>query len=239
MTAGDKTGETGTQNGDRAQPGHAERLARFAERLQSMRITSTGAAIVTFTGTLYNVKESTHDPKIDKLKWKQLLIRMSAASTECKITQACYADTPAAEKGSSHDAFSVGGHVTPNASGIFEPKGTCYLMPLCFWHNSTGRDGKAFSHKNTCMLELSGYMQAEPFETFAARLDGAAPAAIVYVGEDGLESRPLANPERETAKALGLARVADDRLPESFVILHRTQEDGETFYRIADSRTAG
>lgn len=218
---------------------HAKRLASFADRFASLRITSTGAAILDIPDIMYNVKDSTDDPKIDKLKWKQLLITMSAKSTGCTITQACYADTPKADSGSSHAKFSVGGHVTTDPSGKVKKGGVCYLMPLCSWHNSTARDEEAFNHAHTCMLQLSGYMQSEPFETFMARIDGAAPAAIVYAGEGGLESRPLANPERETAKALGLARVGGDRLPESFVILHRAHEDGETFYRIADSRTAG
>lgn len=97
---------------------HAERLAQFAERFQSLRITSTAAAIVTYAGVLYNVDSSTGDPLIDKLKWKQLLLTMSAKSTGCKIAAACYADTPVADKGSSHNDFSVGGHVTPNSSGV-------------------------------------------------------------------------------------------------------------------------
>ena len=236
MTQKDQAGQA--EGDDHGQPSNGERLARFARRFESLRIFSTGAQIVSYSGDLYNVDDSTDDPKIDGLKWKQLLITMSAASTGCKITQACYADTPAAPGSSSHAGFSVGGHMTPDSSGVVATGGTCYLMPLCSWHNSTARNNQAFAHANTCMLELSGFMQAEPFETFAARLDGAAPAAIVYVGEEGLESRPLDDPEQETAKALGLAHVADDRLPESFVILHRVEEDGETFYRIADSRTA-
>lgn len=216
---------------------HAARLAQFVERFQSLRITSTAAAIVTFSGTLYNVEGSTADPKIDGLKWKPLLITLSAGSTGCKITQACYADTPAAPGTSAHPGFDVGGHMTTNSNGTVATGGSCYLMPLCAWHNNPARDGTAFSHANTCMVQLSGYMQAEPFETFFARLDGAAPAAIVYVGEGGLESRSLNDPAQATVKALGLAAAGDGGLPESFVILQRVEEDGETFYRIVDSRT--
>lgn len=241
MTDGDRTGEAGFEaeapGGDL--PTDAERLARFAERFQSLRVTSTAAAIVSYSGALYNVDDSTGDPLIDGLKWKQLLITLSSKSTGCKIVQSCYADTPVATTGSSHNAFSVGGHMTPNSSGVVAKGGSCYLMPLCSWHNSKARDGQAFGHANTCMLMLSGYMQSEPFATFMARMDGAAPAAIVYAGEEGLESRPLEHPGHAAVKALGLAGAGADRLPESFVILHRAEEDGETFYRIADSRTGG
>jgi hypothetical protein len=244
MGDGSKRGPDVVASGENPDTGaepidHAKRLAQFVERFQSLRITSTAAAIVTFSGTLYNVESSTDDPKIDGLKWKPLLITLSAGSTGCKITQACYADTPAAPGTSAHPGFDVGGHMTTNSNGTVATGGSCYLMPLCAWHNNPARDRTAFTHANTCMVQLAGYMQAEPFETFFARLDGAAPAAIVYVGAEGLESRLLGDPARATAKVLAFARSAEDSLPESFVILERVEEDGETFYRIADSRTAG
>ena len=239
MTDGDKTGEAGFEAEAAAGelPTDAERLARFAERFESLPITSTAAAIVSYSGALYNVDDSTGDPLIDGLKWKQLLITMSAKSAGCKIVQACYADTPVATTGSSHNEFSVGGHVTPNSSGVVAKGGSCYLMPLCSWHNSKARDGQAFGHANTCMLQLSGYMQSEPFASFMARMDGAAPAAIVYAGEEGLEQRVLEHPGHAPVEALELAGAGEGGLPESFVILQRVEEDGETFYRIVDSRT--
>ena len=76
--------------------------------------------------------------------------------------------------------------MTKNSSGTVPTGGSCYLMPLCYWHNSTGLNGVAFTiKKNTKMLKLSGYMQGELALTFKVRLPSALPFALIY-NKDGI-----------------------------------------------------
>lgn len=141
-------------------------------------ITSTGASVVNISGTLYNVDGSTPDPKRvpgykDK-SWKDLLIAKGIPSgSPCYITNA----VPA---GTSHPEFSVGGHMTPSSDGNVSVGGSCYLMPECQWHNNKARDGIAFYHSETAMLQLTGYMQGELGATFQIRLPCSEAFGLLY-----------------------------------------------------------
>jgi hypothetical protein len=172
-----------------------EQLKQFVARFGDMRIQSTAAKVVSYSGDLYNVDGSTEDPKIDGKKWKPLLEFHG-------ISGNCYANTPVPDGITSHPAFSVGGHVTPNDDGDVPVGGDCYLMPLCSWHNNTARDGQVFEHTKTKMLELSGYMQGESVATFLARMPGEAPLSLVFLGDEGLSYRNIEDGPGAVAKAL-------------------------------------
>ena len=151
----------------------------FVERYLQQGILSTSAKVVNFTNGLYNVDGSTYDPKKvpghDGEAWKQLLISYG-------INANCYVTNPNPE--GSHPDFSVGGHMTTNSNGNVPEGGKCYLMPLCFWHNSTSKNGILFTHSATKMLELSGYMQGELAVTFKLRLPSKEPFAVLYYSEE-------------------------------------------------------
>jgi hypothetical protein len=70
--------------------------------------------------------------------------------------------------------------MTPNRNGRVREGGACYLMPLCKWHNSTGRDGERFEHEETLMLRLGGYMEGELATTFYMRLNATSPYSVLY-----------------------------------------------------------
>jgi hypothetical protein len=209
-----------------------DRLSQFTAKFAGLNIQSTSAAVVDYSGDLYNVNGSTPDPKIDGKTWKRLLQFHG-------ISGACFADTPAAPPGSSHPAFSVGGHVTPNASGDVPTGSSCYLMPLCYWHNGKGNDGKVFHHAQTRMLELFGYMQGEPAATYLARMGGAAPMSLVYVKQGGLSYRQIAAPSASPADMLRQAVGEDEEIPGRFVLLARQGEGSGATYTIAESELSG
>ncbi|QKG72235.1 hypothetical protein [Erythrobacter mangrovi] len=193
-------------------------LKAFADRHSGLQIESTGATVVTYSGVLFNVKGSTPDPKIGGLTWKALLERYS-------VDGWCYADTPPAPGGSSHPDFSVGGHVTPNEDGSVPTGGTCYLMPLCYWHNGKANDGQPFEHSETRMLQLTGYMTGDLAATFIARMAGAAPLALVYLDETGLAFRSLADEPEAVDAALETAAAGGGKPAH---VLLRRRGAGET-----------
>ncbi|MEL7360853.1 MAG: hypothetical protein AAFN13_02165 [Bacteroidota bacterium] len=92
-------------------------------------------------------------------------------------------DGPSA--GGSHPDFSVGGHMTPNKDGSVPIGGVCYLMPLCYWHNSKSRDDTPFTLSKQRILRLSGYSLGELSATFTLRLPDKRPYAAVYFDGDG------------------------------------------------------
>lgn len=159
------------------------RIHAFLQLLHASdpRITSTGAELVNFSAGLYNVTGSTDDPKRipdhENAAWKALLIAYGISDSS-----PCYVTNPGAE--GSHPNFMVGGHMTTVQSGVVPVGGICYLMPLCKWHNSTSKDGTLFSHSETKMLKLTGYMQGELAATFALRLPSSDPYAMLY--HDGI-----------------------------------------------------
>lgn len=146
-----------------------EQVRLFVNRYGKIGLFSTGAKIVDFSDDLYNVTGSTEDPKEVReykgLAWKKLLIRLLDLEDA-----SCYVTNEAPDGESSHPNFGVGGHMTPKSTGKVPDGGITYLMPLCKWHNSTGRDGTAFEHSETRMLQLSGFMEGDSAVTFAMRL---------------------------------------------------------------------
>ena len=162
----------------------SQAIADFVDRFQGIGIRSTGANVTDFDGILYNVDGSGVDPKIDGKHWKALLIGHG-------ITGECCVTNQKPTKSSTHANFSVGGHMTENEDGSVEVGGKCYLMPLCHWHNSKARDGKPFEHTKTKMLQLSGYMQAEPLVTFMARMDHQNEFSIAYLTDDSWKTRSV------------------------------------------------
>jgi hypothetical protein len=85
-----------------------------------------------------------------------------------------------------------------NSHGTVMTGQSCYMMPLCTWHSSTARNHQPSGHTQTRMLELSGYMQAEPAATFLARLP--TDAIRTLVGADGSQmfTADLAEPHVDT-----------------------------------------
>lgn len=150
----------------------SNKVREFLKRYSGIGLKSTGAQLVDYAGKLYNVKGSTEDPKaVDGsigTSWKRLFDKYADFSDAC-----CYVTSPLPGEASNHPNFAVGGHMTPNRSGVVEPGGSTYLMPLCKWHNSTLRDGVAFSHIKTKMLKLTGFMEGDSAITFSLRLGTA------------------------------------------------------------------
>lgn len=198
----------------------------FAARYQGSKLFSTGFKVVNYEGVIYNVEGSTDDPDIDGDSWKELLIKNG-------INGDCYVTSPLPDQdGTSHPGFNVGGHMTPNDDGHVVNGGTCFLMPLCKWHNSTHRDGTPFEHEETKMLELSGYMEGDIAFTFAARLPGDAIYRLVTLEGDALAARPI------DALKLHLfdARGATPAPPPNYILFRQVEEEGAVRFVIEDAR---
>lgn len=157
----------------------SNQIRAFIKRYGAIRLFSTGATPVDISDELYNVHESTEDPKsVDDhigRAWKALFNRVLDLPDA-----SCYVTDPLPQSDSSHPDFSVGGHMTTKSSGIVEQGGTTYLMPLCYWHNSTSRDGIAFHHTETRMLKLSGFMEGDTALTFSMRMPDKDPYTLLY-----------------------------------------------------------
>lgn len=157
----------------------SDKVRLFLERHMDRTLFSTGARLVDFDDVLYNISGSTDDPQEVKdhegKDWKNLLTSFAG------LSQAnCYVDNVIPEGPSSHPNFSVGGHMTPNPSGEVEQGGVSYLMPLCYWHNHTARNNKAFEHEETRMLKLTGFMEGETPITFLMRLPADEEGVLLY-----------------------------------------------------------
>jgi hypothetical protein len=197
-------------------------LKAFFEQYDGLGLFSTSAKVVYFVDPLYNVSGSTRDPKIGGQAWKQLLI-------DNGINGDCYATTPQPGEGTSHSQFNVGGHMTPNEDGSVRVGGVCYLMPLCYWHNSPGRNGEAFEHTATKMLKLFGYKEGEPAATFLARMPGAPDFRLVTAEGNTLTVTPSAEPP-----LVPLAHAADGHpsVPSYHLLFHKVLRDGVEQYVI-------
>ncbi|KPF46227.1 hypothetical protein [Rhizobium sp. AAP43] len=205
----------------------AQALADFVSRYSGIHIESTSATPVNYSGVLYNVDGSTPDPKIDGATWKQLLINYGINST-------CYVTSPLPGGSTSHPQFSVGGHMTANADGSVPTGGSCYLMPLCYWHNSTSNNGVAFQHTNTYMLQLSGYMQGELAATFLARMPGDAPLRIVGADGNQLTIQPVDGPGLSAMKTPGMTDEPQLALPPHYIVFRQVEEAGRMRYVIEE-----
>ena len=197
-------------------PGLAQVLA-FVERARLHPVESTGAAPVTLTADVYNVDGSDTDPKHvpgNKGKtWKELLTKNNIPDTS-----PCYVTNAPAPADKTHPQFNVGGHVTtdPNGGVIDD---SCYLMPMCSWHNNKARDRVKFTHSQSKMLKLTGYMKGELAATFQLRLPSPHPYALLYYAEDlqGWTYRDMTEVQLMTWEK-GAAR---EPRPEVYVIVER------------------
>lgn len=156
-----------------------EQVRLFIKRYMDVGFFSTEAKVVNFSDDLYNVTGSTDDPSHvpghENVTWKTLLIEIAGlAEANCYVTN----EIP--DEKSSHPGFSVGGHMTPNRTGIVRAGKISYLMPLCNWHNNTRRNGIAFKHTETRMLELKGFMEGDSAVTFALRLPSEEQFSLLY-----------------------------------------------------------
>lgn len=164
-----------------------ERVQDFFRRASQYGIESTGHRVINYTGVLYNVIGSTHDPEevegYEGSTWKNLLVNAAGLGDS-----PCYVTNEVPPNGTSHPNFSVGGHMTSNEDGSAPVGGDAYLMPLCSWHNHSARNGKAFEHTETKIILLSGYMQGELAATFELRRSGSPePFSLLYLDdEDGI-----------------------------------------------------
>ena len=199
-------------------------VRKFVERNAEQGIETTGASVVSCSAGLYNVCGSTDDPPHvpghENATWKGLL-------QAYKIDGQCYVTNPGAE--GTHPQFLVGGHMTTDAKGVVAPKGSCYLMPLCKWHNSTSKDGILFDHTETAMLQLTGYMVGELAVTFRLRMPNAAPYALLYYANGAWDYQDLS--------AGAAAEVKAGRLPATlpgevnhYVLIERIRTDQTLHY---------
>lgn len=206
----------------------SDEVRAFIRRYAGVGLLSTGAKLVDYAGELYNVKGSTEDPKAvggsRGAAWKKLFNAYADFSDAC-----CYVTSPLPGETSSHPDFAVGGHMTPNSSGIVQSGAVTYLMPLCKWHNSTSRDGIAFSHSKTKMLKLTGFMQGDTAITFALRLGNGYAYTLLFfdTSSDSWVFRELDSSERSTvSNKLPTLMSADVKKPEYAVFEKR----GDLFY---------
>ena len=204
----------------------ADRLAAFVEQYKSVKLLSTRAEVVDYHGTLYNITGSSDDPEIDGATWKRLLIKHG-------IDGACFVKVT--DPQGSHPQFDVGGHMTPNSDGKVAYGETCYLMPLCKWHNSTSRNGQAFALTQSRILKLYGYMQGELSLTFMARMPSEAPFSLIYETEGAWHTRPLSDAGGEhSAKAM--FKEDDQPAPTRHVLLRRVEHEGEIRFLLEDAQ---
>lgn len=205
-------------------------LRSFLKEVGDLHVESTSAQLTNYAGVLYNVIGSTSDPKIDGQAWKQLLIGYG-------VNGNCYVTNSGAE--GTHPAFSVGGHMTTNSDGSVVVGGTCYLMPLCYFHNGKGQNGVAFDHAQTSMLLLSGYMQSDLAATFVARMPDPAPYSLVYLSEKGIESQNVSKNAIADLTALSLPNANPGRLPDNHILFRREQLDDRTVYVVERASLPG
>jgi hypothetical protein len=179
----------------------------FVERSKGKGVESTGARVVTLAATFYNVDGSTDDPKRipnhDGVRWKPLLIALG-------INRPCYVTHPIPGPGFTHPDFSVGGHVTTSSTGWVADGGTCYLVPMCSWHNHKNRDGVAFAHNETEVVELTGYNWGEPAALFQLRLPSNEPYAVLYFSKGSWEFVNLSDEQAKNTSAFAKKITGDE-----------------------------
>ena len=202
-----------------------KQMSNIVSQWENIHIDSTAALKVTYTGNLYNVDGSTRDPKIDGQNWKPLLISEGIIGT-------CYVTNAIPVPGASHPEFNVGGHMTPNSNGIVDDGGTCYLMPLCSWHNNKARDGIEFTHTETSMLKLTGYMEGEMAVTFMARLPSKKPFSLVYYSDGDWHQENLTNSEVTELESQKFSGEVRGRKLGHYVLLERVAQYDQTHYLV-------
>lgn len=202
-----------------------ELIREFIAKLKSDGLGTTGATVKTITADLYNVEGSTDDPKKvpdhENESWKNLLISLVP---EITVDSKCYV-TNGGE--GSHDNFSLGGHMTKESNGGVINK-TCYLMPLCYWHNNPARDGDKFEHTKTEMLELTGYMEGELNVTFELRLPSDQPFAVLFCHENEWKFKNITHSEADSLKERVFDHFSPTESIEYYVLIERKKIDTTT-----------
>lgn len=198
-------------------------VAEFVKSLNEPGLLSTSCQVVSYNGKLYNVNGSTRDPKMGE-SWKQLLINYG-------INRNCYVTSPPAG-GKSHPQFDVGGHMTPNQDGSVPDGGQCYMMPLCHGHNAKSMDGKAFSHTETKILKLSGYMQGELAATFQLRLPSTDPYAVLYYADGDWKYKNLSEEQAADLRANVFDKIGGGQVIEHYALVKRVQKDSQTLHNL-------
>jgi len=211
-----------------------DKVRLFLERHVDKTLFSTGARLVEFEDVLYNISGSTDDPQEVKdhegKDWKNLLTSFEGLSHAH-----CYVDNIPPEGPSSHPNFSVGGHMTPHPSGEVEQGGVSYLMPLCYWHNHTARNYKAFEHEETTMLELTGFMEGETPITFLMRLPANEEGVLLYFDStaQSWQFKKLDKIQGSTSEVELFSRIEDLAEPTTKYAMLQKVDGG---YRIVKSR---
>lgn len=201
------------------------KIKDFLEKLKNNQLQSTGAKKITYTGDLYNVDGSTNDPsKIPGHvgeSWVQLLTNYGIDTSNCYVT----APLPPSGKGKSHPSGSiVGGHMTQNADGSVSNK-TCYLMPLCKWHNSKKRDHIAFKHTKSDVLELTGYMLGELHVTFMLRLPSEYPYAMLYYLNGEWSYRNISEEEAKNELSSVLKSISSEQEIKYYALIEKNWQN--------------
>ena len=100
------------------------------------------------------------------------------------------------------------------------------MMPLCKWHNSTARNGVAFTQRETRMLRLRGYMEGDSGTTFMMRYENANQYTVLYRDEENggwsfraIEGGEKVDPEREL-----LSRTMNDGHALEFAIFEKRDQ---------------
>ncbi|MGB0907579.1 MAG: hypothetical protein ACPGVT_08800 [Maricaulaceae bacterium] len=201
------------------------KLINFMQANKRIGLFSTSATVVDIIPDVYNVSGSTKDPKIGGKSWKQLLISHG-------INDDCYVTNQNPPSGTSHNDFSVGGHVTDKANGIVQDGDITYLMPLCYWHNSTSRDGNNFNHTKTKMLELDGFMQGDTAPTFMARMSNGRDESsrIIFETDEGWDFKKLAESERNLLKEEKTFKLFGETDNISYFVITRNDHENGRFF---------
>lgn len=201
-----------------------KKIQEFVELAQNNRIKSTKAEKVTVTDDLYNVDGSSDDPLVPGSKatsWLDLLEKNG-------ITGNCYVTNCPAPPNKSHPNDYLGGHMTTDPDGKVIDGGSCYLMPLCKWHNNTARNKQNFKHQNKDnMLELSGYMEDELAVTFMIRLPSNKPYALLYDTGEGWAFEDLSEEQAENLEAEVFSKINIAQTKE-YVLIQRIGNDQVT-----------
>ena len=125
--------------------------------------------------------------------------------------------------------------MTQNANGSVAAGGSCYLMPLCSWHNAKSRDGIAFSHGNP-VVYLTGYMQMDIAPTFMARFPSIEPFSCVYLADGVLKVRRLTEDAAARLSYETLAEPGESGGVSDYVLMKRIVAEDRDMYEIVDAK---
>lgn len=217
-------------------PSSEEQVMQWYNSAPVIGLLSTSSNVIPYSGILYNVSGSTHDPEKVKgcinCSWIDLLEKeIPGAKAEY-----CYVENSDASSKTSHFKTGknnvIGGHMTKDIDGHVDTGGTSYLMPLCAWDNNPVRNRTPFQVTNRRIVELGGYMLGEPYVTFAARAPVVGDNRIGLIYFD--ETEEIWMQENVTAKyAESLSRKDQNGLNRFILVEKSKKNNGEC--RIVDS----